>query len=70
MVGDDLLNAKKVTVSFLINGEWQTGIYDVDLDIAHGEVLALVGESGSGKGTFATSVIGLHNKKLKNPRDG
>lgn len=63
MVGDDLLNAKKVTVSFLINGEWQTGIYDVDLDIAHGEVLALVGESGSGKSTFATSVIGLHNKK-------
>lgn len=61
MVGDDLLNANKVTVSFLIDGEWQTGIYDVDLDIAHGEVLALVGESGSGKSTFATSVIGLHN---------
>lgn len=55
-----LLSGKKVTVSFMINGDWQTAIYQVDLDIHRDEVVALVGESGSGKSTFATAVMGLH----------
>lgn len=56
-----LLEAKNVTVSFRINGEMQTAIYNIDLDVHHGEVVALVGESGSGKSTFATAIMGLHN---------
>lgn len=55
-----LMSGEKVTVSFMINGEWQTAIYQVDLDIHRDEVVALVGESGSGKSTFATAVMGLH----------
>jgi peptide/nickel transport system ATP-binding protein len=35
-------------------------VYEVSLDLAKGEVVALVGESGSGKTTISRSVGGLH----------
>ncbi|WP_254558568.1 ATP-binding cassette domain-containing protein, partial [Salmonella enterica] len=42
-------------------GKFQKAIYDIDLSLRRGEVLAIVGESGSGKSTLATAVMGLHN---------
>ncbi len=39
-----------------------TVVHDVDLEIAHGECLALVGESGSGKTTVSRSIGGLHHE--------
>ena len=58
---NNILVAKQVSVAFRIAGKLQKAIYDIDLTVKHGEVLAIVGESGSGKSTFATAVMGLHN---------
>ncbi|XOW21223.1 ABC transporter ATP-binding protein [Lactococcus cremoris] len=61
MENNNILVAKQVSVAFRIAGKLQKAIYDIDLTVKHGEVLAIVGESGSGKSTFATAVMGLHN---------
>ena len=56
-----LLVLHRQILCFRIAGKFQKAIYDIDLTVKHGEVLAIVGESGSGKSTFATAVMGLHN---------
>src|SRR5574340_439717 len=61
MESENILEAKQVSVAFRIAGKFQKAIYDIDLSLKRGEVLAIVGESGSGKSTFATAVMGLHN---------
>ncbi|KKW70029.1 nickel import ATP-binding protein NikD, nikD [Lactococcus cremoris] len=61
MENNNILVAKQVSVAFRIAGKLQKAIYDIDLTVKHGEVLAIVGESDSGKSTFATAVMGLHN---------
>lgn len=58
---ENILETKQVSVAFRIAGKFQKAIYDIDLSLRRGEVLAIVGESGSGKSTFATAVMGLHN---------
>src|SRR5574337_1125329 len=58
---ENILETKQVSVAFRIAGKFQKAIYDIDLSLKRGEVLAIVGESGSGKSTFATAVMGLHN---------
>ena len=58
MESENILEAKQVSVAFRIAGKFQKAIYDIDLSLRRGEVLAIVGESGSGKSTFATAVIG------------
>lgn len=63
METENILEAKQVSVAFRIAGKFQKAIYDIDLSLGRGEVLAIVGESGSGKSTFATAVMGLHNSK-------
>jgi len=56
-----LLSLRDLTVSFPRPGgdEDIQVVRNVDLDIAHGEVMALVGESGSGKSITALSLMGL-----------
>ncbi|WP_153983603.1 ATP-binding cassette domain-containing protein, partial [Lactococcus lactis] len=61
MESENILEAKQVSVAFRIASKFQKAIYDIDLSLRRGEVLAIVGESGSGKSTFATAVMGLHN---------
>ena len=61
MESENILEAKQVSVAFRIAGKFQKAIYDIDLSLRRGEVLAIVGESGSGKSTLATAVMGLHN---------
>ena len=46
---ENILEAKQVSVAFRIAGKFQKAIYDIDLRLRRGEVLAIVGESGSGK---------------------
>ena len=63
---ENILEAKQVSVAFRIAGKFQKAIYDIDLRLRRGEVLAIVGESGSGKSTFATAVMGcIIPSKLK-----
>ncbi|MBU3886718.1 ABC transporter ATP-binding protein, partial (plasmid) [Lactococcus lactis] len=49
MESENILEAKQVSVAFRIAGKFQKAIYDIDLSLRRGEVLAIVGESGSGK---------------------
>lgn len=52
MESENILEAKQVSVAFRIAGKFQKAIYDIDLSLKRGEVLAIVGESGSGKSTL------------------
>jgi oligopeptide/dipeptide ABC transporter ATP-binding protein len=56
-----LLSARRLAVTF--EGRHgrpdAKGVDGVDLDLAHGEILALVGESGCGKTTLARTLLGL-----------
>ncbi|MGW5506146.1 hypothetical protein ACWEWN_36475, partial [Streptomyces rochei] len=46
MESENILEAKQVSVAFRIAGKFQKAIYDIDLSLRRGEVLAIVGESG------------------------
>ena len=56
-----LLSLRDLSVRFPKPGETTdvNVVHGVDLDIGHGEVMALVGESGSGKSITALSLMGL-----------
>jgi peptide/nickel transport system ATP-binding protein len=59
-------NLEKVfTIGGLLSTKKVRALGGVDLDIAHGEIVALVGESGSGKSTFARLVA-----RLEQPTSG
>ncbi len=53
------LSVEKLTTSFRTDDGWMPVVCDVDLDLDHGETLALVGESGSGKSVSAYSIMRL-----------
>ncbi len=61
------LIAKNINVKFSIKKNWREKLWlravdGVDVNIAHGECLAVIGESGCGKSTLARSLIGLQSK--------
>jgi ABC-type branched-subunit amino acid transport system ATPase component/branched-subunit amino acid ABC-type transport system permease component len=58
-----LLEASKVNVSY---GQLQI-LFDVDLSVAEGEIVALLGTNGAGKSTILKAICGLapHNGKVR-----
>ena len=54
-----LLELRNVQVNFSTGRGLVRAVDGVDLDVRHGEVLALVGESGCGKTTLIRSILGL-----------
>ena len=52
-----ILSVKDLNIKFNLRGKVLHAIRGIDLDIYHGEVLAIVGESGSGKST-CMNIIG------------
>ena len=64
-----VLSAKNLEKVFTIGGMFSTrkvrALGGVNLDIGHGEIVALVGESGSGKSTFARLIA-----RLEQPTSG
>jgi peptide/nickel transport system ATP-binding protein len=58
--GEVLLRANTLRVEFANRGGGvTTAVKDVNLDVHHGEIVALVGQSGSGKTTLARTILGL-----------
>ena len=56
-----ILSVKDLNIKFNLRGKVLHAIRGIDLDIYHGEVLAIVGESGSGKSTIGRSIIRLYD---------
>ena len=54
-----ILSVKDLNIKFNLRGKVLHAIRGIDLDIYHGEVLAIVVESGSGKIVFTKSFMGL-----------
>ena len=54
-----ILSVRDLNIKFNLRGKILHAIRGIDLDIYHGEVLAIVGESGSGKSVFTKSFMGL-----------
>ena len=54
-----ILSVKDLNIKFNLRGKVLHAIRGIDLDVYHGEVLAIVGESGSGKSVFTKSFMGL-----------
>ena len=56
---EPILSVRDLNIKFNLRGKVLHAIRGIDLDIYHGEVLAIVGESGSGKSVFTKSFMGL-----------
>lgn len=55
----NILEIKNLNLSFLSEGKEYQALYDINLSLKEGEMLALVGESGCGKTVTAMSVLRL-----------
>jgi peptide/nickel transport system ATP-binding protein len=60
-----ILDARKLAVTFKVEGGVVEGIRDVSLQLHKGETIALVGESGSGKSVTARTIMRLLTKRAK-----
>lgn len=58
-LGEPLLEARGVNVTFSARGREVRAVRDVDLTIREREIVALVGQSGSGKTTLARTLLGI-----------
>lgn len=54
-----ILSVRDLNIKFNLRGKILHAIRGIDLDVYHGEVLAIVGESGSGKSVSAMSILRL-----------
>ena len=64
-----ILSVKDLNIKFNLRGKVLHAIRGIDLDIYHGEVLAIVGESGSGKSVFTKSFKPIRLSDLKKEKD-
>ena len=55
----NILEIKNLNLSFSSNGQLFQALYDINLSLKRGEMLALVGESGCGKTVTAMSILRL-----------
>ena len=55
----DLLDIKKMSVSFQTEYETTDAVRDVSITLRPGEVLGIVGESGAGKSTIGNAIVNL-----------
>ncbi|MEO7221401.1 MAG: ABC transporter ATP-binding protein [Devosia sp.] len=60
---DLILDARKLAVSFKVEGGTVEAIRDVSFQLHRGETIALVGESGSGKSVTARTIMRLLTKR-------
>ena len=63
-----ILSVRDLNIKFNLRGKILHAIRGIDLDVYHGEVLAIVGESGSGKSVFTKSFMGLLTPTAPSPR--
>ena len=61
--GPATVEIRDLTVSYRTDRESVLAVDSVDLDLAHGETLALVGESGCGKSTLGATIAGALPEK-------
>ena len=61
----NILEIKNLNLSFISNDKEYQALYDINLQLKKGEILALVGESGCGKSITAMSVLRLLSQNAK-----
>ena len=63
MMNDIILEARKVAVTFKVEGGTVEAVKDVSFALRKGETIAIVGESGSGKSVTARAVMRLLSRR-------
>ena len=58
-MADNILEVKKLKISFRTNNGTVKAIRDISFDLKRGETLAIVGESGSGKSVTSKAIMGI-----------
>ena len=58
-MADNILEVKKLKISFRTNNGTVKAIRDISFDLKRGETLAIVGESGSGKSVTSKAILGI-----------
>jgi len=59
MITTPVLSVRKLSTSFLVDGQWKSVVRNMSFDVAPGETVAIVGESGSGKSVTSLSLMRL-----------
>ena len=56
---DNILQVKRLTISFRTPGGTLKAVRDISFDLERGKTLAIVGESGSGKSVTSKAILGI-----------